>query len=162
MKSVLLVADQEAGSFPDRCVLTGEKTETAVYVWAIESSNAQWLLGVLGYLGVILAKLAGRQTIRLGVPITQRPWGIWKRRANLYLAMTSAGFGFVLAGFFQSSVGFVVFGIILAAASRAQRMRALQNYWIIAELKPRTGHILVRPTHADFDAKAREMFQRSI
>lgn len=162
MKSVLLVADQKAGRFPDRCVLTGEPTESAVRIWAIDSTKCQWLIGLLGPLGVVVARISGRRFTRIALPISSRPWGIWNRRSNLYAATTAAGLGLVAAGLLRPSTAIVVFGVVVIAASRALRMRALQNFWLRAELKPDQAQLLVEPTHANFDREARKLFKRSI
>lgn len=162
MTSVLLVSDQNSGKFPDRCVLTGEKTKTAVHVWALETTKAQWLIGFLGYLGVVACKVAGRRVARIAVPITERPWGIWKRRANLSIAATAAGTGLALAGLLRASIGLAIFGLVIVAAARLLRLRAHQNYWISTELRPQAGHILVGPTHPDFDRQARMLFEQRL
>ena len=43
--SVLRIADQRAGRFPDVCVLSGVATENAVRVQAVEWSGRSWILG---------------------------------------------------------------------------------------------------------------------
>ena len=81
-RSVLRVADQLAGIYPERCVLSGVET-TAVRLAATEWGGRRWLLGVPGS-ALVAGRLPGHGHCPVALPVSERIWkmsasAIWRR-----------------------------------------------------------------------------------
>jgi len=159
--SVLRIADQRAGRFPDVCVLSGVATANAVRVQAVEWSGRSWILCIPGVVSV-LRLWPGRSSETVALPIAATVWRMWRRRTAIAIALMMFGLGFVVIGALRMRGGIVVIGIFVAVLAGAYRARATANYWVTCRLDPGRGCVTVQPTHRAFDTQARALFIRSL
>ncbi len=160
-RSALRVADQVAGRFPDRCVLTGDETAHAVRLTAVEWAGTRWLLGVPGFVKVVSC-LPGHAHRSVALPVSVGVWKRWRCRELVSSAVVAAGVTFSVIGLLTDARELVVFGAVVAVAAVAYRTRAHRNFWVSCRLHPADGTIVVEPTHRRFDAAARDLFVRSL
>jgi TctA family transporter len=155
------VADQVAGVFPDRCVLSGIDTEQAVRLTATEFGGPRWLLGVPAF-ATVVGWLPGHQRCPVAVPVSLRVWKVWHARDVAALSTLAAGGTFVVIGGVTGAVGLAVFGLMVVIGAIAYRARAHRNYWFTCRLHPLDATIVIEPTHPSFDAAARDLFMRTL
>ena len=159
--SVLRIADQRAGRFPDVCVLSGVPTANAVRVQAVEWSGRSWILGIPGVVSV-LKWWPGRSSETVALPIAATVWRMWSRRNTVATALVMFGLGFVVIGTVRARGEIVVIGAVVVVLAFAYRTRAAVNYWVTCRFDPNGGCVTVQPTHRAFDDQARALFIRSI
>lgn len=159
-RSVLRLGDQNAGRLPDRCVLSGKPTDSVARVWAVSWRGPTWILQIPGAVA-LLALRGSDHRRRVSLPIADDVWHRWHRRNIVSVFGISGGLGFLLVGLVQNP-GLAVIGTIVLVVSVAARTRAAHNYWFTCRLNTERGLVTVEPTHADFDAAARELFTRSL
>jgi len=160
-RSALRVADQVAGRFPDRCVLSGAETIHAVRMTATQWAGPRWLLGVPGFARA-LGLLPRRRHHTVALPVSDRVWRMWRCRNLVGLTALTAGVTFSGIGLVTEVVGLVVFGVVVFTAAMAYRTRAHHNYWVTCRFRPAEATIVVEPTHARFDEAARDLFVRPL
>lgn len=160
-RSALRVADQVAGRFPDRCVLSGTETSDAVRLTATEYAGPTWLLGVPG-VAMAVRFLPGHQHHTVALPVSIRVWRMWQRRNLVALSALAAGVTVAGIGLFAGVAGLVVLGAIVLVGAAAYRTRAQHNYWVTCRFHPADKTIVVEPTHRAFDEAARDLFVRSL
>jgi len=159
--SVLRIADQRAGRFPDVCVLSGVATVNAVRVQAVEWSGRSWILGIPGVVSV-LRWWPGRSSETVALPVAATVWRMWNRRNTVAMALMMFGLGLVVIGAIRTRGAGVVIGVLVIVLACAYRARAAVNYWVTCRLDPSRDCVIVQPTHRSFDAQARALFIRSI
>jgi hypothetical protein len=159
--SVLRIADQRAGRFPDVCVLSGVPTPNAVRVQAVEWSGPSWILGVPGVVSVV-KWWPGRSSETVALPIAATVWRMWSRRNTVAMALTTFGLGLVVIGALRSRGALLVIGAFIIVVACAYRARAAVNYWVTCRLDVSRGCVTVQPTHPSFDTQARALFVRSL
>jgi hypothetical protein len=160
-RSVLRVADQAAGVFPDRCVLSGVQTERAVRLTATQFDGPRWLLGVLGF-AMVVGRLPGHERCPVALPVSVRVWKMWRSRNVVALSALAAGVTFVVIGTATGAIALAVSGLPIVIGAVAFRARANHNYWVTCSLHPATGTIVIEPTHPRFDDAARDLFTRTL
>lgn len=160
-RSVLRVADQIAGVFPHRCVLSGVDTNRAVRLTATQFGGPRWLLGVPGFVPLV-GLLPGHDRCAVALPISDRVWKIWRLRTMVAMSTLAAGATFVAIGGVSSTPALAAFGLVLVIGAAAYRARANHNYWVTCSLHPSNATIVVEPTHPRFDAAARDLFVRTL
>ena len=160
-RSVLRVADQLAGIYPECCVLSGVDTNRAVRVTAASWGGPRWLLGVPG-LAPIAGRLPRRQHCTVALPISERVWKMWRFRDLAAMSALAAGSTFFAIGIVTSTAGLTAFGVLVAIAALAYRTRAHHDYWVTCTLRPENSTIVVEPTHQRFDESARALFIRTL
>jgi hypothetical protein len=160
--SVLLVRDLAAGRFPTRCVWTGEPTSSATHIWAVASRHVDRVIALLGVLGVYLLRALGRDALRVPIPVSAGPYGIWRRRAGAWAALACFGLGLVVVSPLRGGTPLAVLGVIIIVIAALLRARAHSGFWVSAELRPKEGHVIVHRTHPAFDAEARALFVRDL
>lgn len=156
--AVLLVTDIAADRFPTKCVRTGETTSRATHVWAVASPHTDRVVALFGVVGVLALRAAGKEALRLPIPVTPRPFGFWRRRAATWAAVTCFGFGLLIVSPLRGGRPLAVVGIAVVVMSVLLRARAHSGFWVSAELRPAEGHVIVRRAHPAFDAQARALF----
>lgn len=160
-RSVLRLADQDAGRFPDRCVLSGVATEHAVRGSAVRWKGPRWLLGVPGAVP-LLGVLPGRARTTISLPVSTKVWSTWNRRNVAALLMVVFGLGLIVAGAVRQTGILLGVGLVVFAAAGAYRARAHHNFWTSYRLNDTGDAVIVEPTHPDFDRQARQLFERSL
>jgi len=160
-RSVLRVADQRAGIFPECCVLSGVDTNRAVRVTAASWGGPRWLLGVPG-LAPIVGRLPRHQHLTVALPISERVWKMWRSRDLAAMSALAAGAMFFAIGVATGTAGLTGFGALVAIAALAYRIRAHHDYWVTCTLRPQDSTIVVEPTHRRFDEAARSLFIRTV
>jgi hypothetical protein len=160
--AVLLVSDIAADRFPTKCVRTGEPTTRATHIWAVASRHADRVLALFGVLGVVALRAVGKQARRVPIPVAPGPYGIWRRRAAAWAAVTCFGLGLVLVSPLRGGTPLAVFGVVVMALAALLRARAHSGFWVSAELRPAAGHVIVHRAHPAFDAEARTLFLRHL
>ena len=144
-RSVLRVADQRAGIFPECCVLSGVETQRAVRLTATSWGGPRWLLGVPGF-ALIAGRLPRHQHVPVALPVSERVWKMWRSRDMASFATLAAGATFFGIGIATGAVGLAVFGVLVVVAAIAYRIRAHHNYWFTCTLRPGDSTIVGR-TH---------------
>jgi hypothetical protein len=160
-RSVLRVADQVAGLFPDRCVLSGVETERAVRLTATQFGGPRWLLGVPGF-ATVVGCLPGHDRCPVALPVSVRVWKMWRLRNVVALSTLAAGVTFVAIGAATGVVALAAFGVVVVIGAVAYRTRANHNYWVTCTLHPSSATIVIEPTHPRFDGAARDLFVRTL
>lgn len=160
-RSVLRVADQVAGVFPDRCVLSGVETSNAVRTTATQFGGPRWLLGV-PVVAMVIGRLPGHQRLAVALPVSLRVWRMWRARNVSALSMLTVGATLFSIGGATGTVPLAVFGIIVGIGAMGFRARATHNFWFICRLHPVEATIVVEPTHPRFDEAARALFIRTL
>lgn len=160
-RSVLRLADQVAGVFPDRCVLSGVDTERAVRLTATQFGGPRWLLGVPGFAPLVDC-LPGHGRCPVALPASVRVWKMWRLRNVASASTLAAGVTFVVIGAATGAVALAVFGVVVVIGAVAYRARANYNYWVTCSFHPSTSTIVVEPTHPRFDDAARDLFIRTL
>jgi hypothetical protein len=160
-RSVLRVADQLAGIYPERCVLSGVETTRAVRLTATQWSGARWLLGVPGF-AFVAGRLRRSGHCPVALPVSERIWKMWRIRDLAAMSALTAGATFTGIGVVTGAIGLAVFGILVAIASIAYRTRAHRNFWVTCVFRPEASTVLVEPTHQRFDEDARMLFTRTV
>lgn len=158
---MLRLADQQRDVFPDRCVLSGVRTEGAMKTTATVWGGPRWLLFVPGVVRV-LTWLLRRPRATIAIAVSPPVWLRWRRR--VVLSQGAAAFGGVLIGtgaVVGAAPPFAV-GVVVFAATIALWTRANRNWWVTCVLDPVRATVVVEPTHPDFDRAAREIFVRSL
>ena len=161
MRSVLRVSDQEAGRFPDVCVLSGIPTDRATRSVATTWSGPRWMLGMPGF-GFMAGVLPGHRRYTVALPVSGAVWGVWQRRNTGASAAMVFGLVLVAAGIIGSASAVVALGVLVAPLAFAYRTRAHRNFWVTCRLGDEGTTIIVEPTHSAFDAQARRIFVSSI
>jgi hypothetical protein len=160
-RSVLRVADQKAGVFPDRCVLSGAETVRAVRLTATQFGGPRWLLGVPGF-AAFVGRLPGHERCPVALPISDRLWKVWRLRNALAFSALASGLTFLVIGAATGTIPLAIFGLVVVVGAAAYRTRANHNYWVTCSLHPANGTIIVEPTHRQFDDAARDLFIRTL
>jgi hypothetical protein len=160
--AVLLVSDLAADRYPTRCVRTGEPTSNATHVWALASRHADRIVALTGMVGVVAWRALGRRSMRVPIPVSEGPYGIWRRRAMTWAGLTCFGLGFVVVSPFTAGVPLAVFGVVLIVVSGLLRARAHSGFWVGAELRPAQGQVVIHRAHPGFDSQARDLFVRNL
>ncbi|WP_148288493.1 hypothetical protein [Ilumatobacter nonamiensis] len=160
-RSVLRLADQHAGRFPDRCVLSGVRTDRAVRCAAVRWGGRRWLLGVPAATWIVGHRPGGQREL-VSLPVTETVWSTWSRRNLSTLLLMVFGAGLIAGGVVIDDGGLLSTGMAIVALAAAYRARAHHNYWTTCTLDPGAGLVIVDPAHPDFDRQARELFTRSI
>ena len=160
-RSVLRVADQLAGIYPERCVLSGVETTRAVRLDATQWGGPRWMLGVPG-LAFVAGRLPRHERCPVALPISERVWKLWRFRELAAMATLTAGATFFGIGAATGATGLAVFGLVVMIAALAYRTRAHHNFWVTCTLRPEASTIIVEPTHQRFDEEARKLFTRAV
>jgi len=160
-RSVLRVADQLAGIYPECCVLSGVETTRAVRMTATSWGGSRWLLGVPGF-AVIAGRLPRHQRCTVALPVSARVWKMWRFRDAAALSALAAGLTFGAIGVVTGTVALAVFGVLIVVASAVYRTRAHHDYWVTCTLRAENSTIVVEPTHQRFDEAARALFIRTL
>lgn len=160
-RSVLRVADQVAGIYPERCVLSGLETTRAVRLTATRWGGPRWLLGVPGF-AFVAGRVPGRGRCSVALPVSERIWKMWRMRDVAAMSTLTAGATFFGIGVATGATGLAVFGLMVAIGAIAYRTRAHHNFWVTCTLRPENSTIIVEPTNARFDQDARMLFTRTV
>lgn len=160
-RSVLRLADQHAGRFPDRCVLSGVRTDRAVRCTAVAWGGRRWLLGVPAATWIIGHRPGGHREL-VSLPVTETVWSTWNRRNLLALLLIVFGTGLIAGGVVTGDGGLLATGVAVAALAAAYRTRAHHNYWTTCTLDAGADLVIVDPTRPEFDRQAQGLFTRSI
>jgi hypothetical protein len=160
-RSILRVADQLAGIYPEHCVLSGVETTRAVRLTATQWSGARWLLGVPGF-ALVVGRLRRSGHCPVALPVSERIWKMWRTRDLAAMSTLAAGVTFVGIGVVTGATGLAVFGLLVVIAAIAYRTRAHHNFWVTCVLRPEDSTVLVEPTHQRFDEDARMLFIRTV
>ena len=157
--AVLRMADQRRDAVPDRCVVTGERTEGAVRAEALRLRRA-WLWSLL------LGRAAGiflrsrRATVVL--PVSPAAW--WRVQRSLRRAVVVAGLGLgsLAVGALDRDPALLVLGALLLAVAAAVRAIGVRRWWVELRLLPNGDEVRVTRTSPAFAEEARKLYVRSI
>lgn len=160
-RSVLRVADQLAGIYPECCVLSGVPTTHAIRVTAPSWAGPRWLLGIPGF-AFITGRLPRHQHVTVALPLSAEVWKMWRSRAMAASAAMAAGAVVCGIGAVTGTAALVVLGAVVTIVAVAYRIRAHHDYWVTCTLHPPDSTIVVEPTHRRFDEEARTLFIRTL
>ncbi len=160
-RSVLRVADQVAGIFPECCVLSGVVTTRAVRLTATQWGGPRWLLGVPAF-AMVAGRLPRHGHCAVALPITAQVWKMWRFRNVAAMSALAAGVTLCAISVGTGTAALATFGLLIVVAAIAYRTRAHRNFWVTCTLDPETSTIAVEPTHHRFDEVARALFIRTL
>ena len=159
---MLRVADQRAGIAPDRCVVDGVPTERAVRSTAVQVEAAHLWWCALGPLLVPAARVAGRRTEPVVLPLSHGAWRRLRRALGTAVVTGGVGLGTIVAGVVEGVPLLTACGVLVVVAAWLLRARALRRRWVGLELSADGERIVVTGAHPGFDASARDLFVRSL
>ncbi len=160
-RSVLRVADQVAGIFPECCVLSGVVTTRAVGLTATQWGGPRWLLGVPAF-AMVARRMPRHGHCAVALPITARVWKMWRFRDGAAMSALAAGVTLCAIGVATGTAALAAFGLFIVVAAVAYRTRAHRNFWVTCILHTENSTIVVEPTHPRFDEAARALFIRTL
>ncbi len=152
VRSVLRVADQDRGAFPDRCVLTGAPTAGAVRVRAVAGAVPELVGDALGGLVAFGP--------RISLPVDEQALRSYRRRQAIWLTVVALGAGAVGAGLVRS--GATVLGALLVAGGLAGQAWTRRRRWVQVRGWRGSRDIVVLRTNPEFDRQARRLFTASL
>ena len=161
--AVLLMADQAANRLPRVCMRTGRPTDEVVSMRVTPLRHFErWTFVVGTPLALMLARLIGRRSIRIVLPVVADAWLAWRKSFLRCVMLGSAGVGFLLVGAVRNVPALLVVGVLLVMLNWAARVRLRLARWVGVELVPQKGHILVSRVHPEFDREAARLFAAAV
>jgi hypothetical protein len=162
-RAVLLVSDQQRDVLPTVCVKTGEKTEGAIRIQAVQSERAELFAIVIGQAATVgLFRLMRRPVATVAVTVSVASWRLWRSRLTVAVALCAVGAALALVGLLRGITGMVVVGGIVLAAGWLNRVRAWHNAWVGAQFRSARGEFVVSRVHSTFDVEAKAMYSRAM
>lgn len=147
MRSVLRGAHQDRDVLPDRCVLTGRRTDGAIRVRATSRRVPEVVADVLGP--------AARTGRRVALPIDGDELRWYRRRQALVAMPTGIGITF-------TALGAVPFGLALVVLGIAGSWWTRRRHWFQVRMADDGRDVVVLRGHALFDQDARRLFTATI
>jgi len=152
MRSVLLISDQVAGRLPDRCVLTGEPTDSVLRVRSVSDVLPELVVDVVG------------GPLRLGrpvdLPVAADALSAYRRRQSRWAGVAGAGIGLVAVGILGGALPWV--GLLLLAVAVVGSARQRRRHWVQVRQKRDADELVVLRAHEAFDAQARRLHEEAL
>jgi len=153
-RSVLRLADQRRDVFPDRCVLSGVHTDSAMRMTVTTWRGPRWMLCVPGVVP-LRAHVLRRPHVVVALPVSPAVCSRWRRRVALSQGVVTIGTVLIVTGSVVRATAPLAVGIVIFVSALALSARANRNWWITCTLDPTRAMLIVTPTHREFDAAAR-------
>lgn len=164
--AVLREWDQRHDRSPTVCVKTGQRTERAVRVRAVEMGRGEAWTAITGIAGTtvaeLVARLLRRPTIPVVLAVSDAAWRRWRRRLGRAVVVVSFGLGLIVAGGLRSDVGLVAIGVAVGVLGSWMRRRSWLACWVGLTYRQRTGEVLVTRVHPAFADEARRLYVDSV
>ncbi len=122
----------------------------------------RWTFLIGTPLTMVLARLIGRRSIRIVLPVVAGAWLAWRKRFMRCVLLGAAGAGIALVGAVRQIPLLLVIGAVLLAWNWVARIRLRREHWVGVELIPQQGHILVSRVHPEFDREAARLFTAAV
>ena len=145
--------------FPTVCVRTGVPTEHGGAVVAAELPGRRWWTALAGpATTAMVARLTGRPTRTIALPVAPEVWRTWRRRTGAVVMLTAAALALLPAGVIRANVGLVVGAFVILAVTRYLAFRWAERFWVGLELRTDQGDVVVTHVHERFDDDARRLY----
>ena len=162
-RAVLLISDQQRNVLPSVCVKSGEPTNAAMRVHAVDSRHVELFATAIGQVATVaLLRVLRRRVEMVALPVSERAWRLWRSRLTVSVSLSAVGSGLVLVGVVRGITGMLVLGVLILAGGWLNRVRAWNNAWVGVELRAARGEIVVYRVHSTFDIEAKAMYSRAM
>ena len=163
-RAVLLLSDQRRNALPSVCVKSGEQTDAALRVRAVESRRAELYTILIGQAATvaILGLLLRRRVEVVSLPVSEHSWRLWRSRLTVSVLLSAVGAALALVGLLRGITGMLVLGLVILGAGWLNRVRAWNNAWVGLELRAARGEVIVSRVHSTFDVEAKAMYSRAM
>ena len=149
---MLLISDQVAGRLPDRCVLTGEPTESVLRVRAVSDALPEVVADVVG------------GPLRLGrpvdLPVAPEALTAYRRHQARWAGVAGAGIGLVVVGALGGALPWAGLLLLLVAVVGSARLR--RRRWVQVRQRRDADELIVLRTHEAFDQQARRLHEQAL
>lgn len=161
-RAALRMADQRRGRVPDRCVVSGARTDGAVHAWAVELRRADVLWLALGPVARLIAALGRRRSRRIVLPLSPAAWS--SLRAGLRWAVLAAGLGAgaLTLGAARGDGALVVLGGTLLLLAWVLRAVVLWRRWVGVVLRTGGDEAVLHRVSPEFATSAKALFTGSV
>ena len=161
---MLLVSDQQRDVLPMVCVKTGEKTDGAIRLRAVDSSRAELLLTILiGQAATVgVMRVLRRPVATVALPVSIESWRLWRARLKTSVAVSAIGAAFAVVGALRGISALVALGVIALAAGWLNRVRSWHNAWVGVRFRAGRGEFVVSRVHSTFDIEAKALYSRAM
>ena len=160
---MLLVSDQQRDVLPTVCVKTGEKTDGAIRLRAVDSSRAELLTILIGQAATVGAMHALRRPVAtVALPVSIESWRLWRARLKTSVAVSAIGAAFAVVGALRGISALVALGVIALAAGWLNRVRSWHNAWVGVRFRAGRGEFVVSRVHSTFDIEAKALYSRAM
>jgi len=159
-----LLSDQRRNALPSVCVKSGEQTDAALRVRAVESRRAELYTILIGQAATvaILGLLLRRRVEVVSLPVSEHSWRLWRSRLTVSVLLSAVGAALALVGLLRGITGMLVLGLVILGAGWLNRVRAWNNAWVGLELRAARGEVIVSRVHSTFDVEAKAMYSRAM
>jgi len=163
-RAVLLLSDQRRNALPSVCVKSGEQTDAALRVRAVESRRAELYTILIGQAATvaIVGLLLRRRVEVVSLPVSEHSWRLWRSRLTVSVLLSAVGAALALVGLLRGITGMLVLGLVILGAGWLNRVRAWNNAWVGLELRAARGEVIVSRVHSTFDVEAKAMYSRAM
>ena len=162
-RAVLLVSDQQRDVLPTVCVKSGEKTDGAIRVRAVDSSRAELSTIVIGQTATVgLARLLRRRVATVALPVSVDSWRLWQARLKVSIVLSAAGAALTIVGALRGITTLVALGVVVLAAGWLNRVRSWHNAWVGVRFRAARGEFAVSRVHSTFDIEAKALYSRAM
>lgn len=150
-RAVLLLSDQRRNALPSVCVKSGEQTDAALRVRAVESRRAELYTILIGQAATvaILGLLLRRRVEVVSLPVSEHSWRLWRSRLTVSVLLSAVGAALALVGLLRGITGMLVLGLVILGAGWLNRVSRLEQRVgrSRAACRPRRGDRQPRPLH---------------
>ena len=162
-RAVLLVSDQQRNVLPSVCVKSGEATNAAIRVRAVDAVHAELMATAIGQAATVaLLRLLRRRVETVSLPVAERSWRLWRGRLAVSVVLSAIGAALAFVGVLRGITGMAVVGALVLGAGWLNRVRACNNAWVGVVLRSARGEIVVSRVHSTFDIEAKAMYSRAM
>jgi hypothetical protein len=162
-RAVLLISDQQRNVLPSVCVKSGESTNAAIRVRAVDTRKAELFTMVIGQAATVaIFRFLRRPVETVSLPVSEASWRLWRGRLAVSVLLTAVGSALALVGLLRGINGMVAFGALILCGGWLNRVRAWNNAWVGVELRAARGEVVVSRVHSAFDVEAKAMYSRAM
>jgi len=160
---VLLISDQQRNVLPSVCVKSGEPTDAAIRVRAVDSPHAELFTAAIGQAATVaLLRVLRRRVETVSLPVSEASWRLWRGRLAVSVLLSAIGSALALVGLLRGITGMLVVGVLILGGGWLNRVRAWNNAWVGVELRAARGEVVVSRVHSTFDVEAKVMYSRAM
>ena len=148
---------------PTVCVKSGEKTDAAVHLRAVDSPRAElWtiLIGQAATAGLL--RVLRRPVSTVALPVSVDSWRLWQTRLKASVALSAFGAALAAVGAVRGINTLVALGVVVLALGWLNRVRSWHNAWVGVRFRAARGELVVSRVHSSFDIEAKALYSRAM